>query len=172
MSESISDGQGADTVVATACGSESDVVTLVVLDKSLAQQSIVLDLGLAKRRSVASHNDQLSLATSEGLQGGQPRTYFPDFITRASFWLMDSPDFFFPLAAPAIVAFSLDLEVRENSWTVPFSQKSFINHIEVQITPLTVSAKRRAGTVYGYKIFKEYWIQFQSCSVYANTELV
>ena len=70
MSESISDGQGADTVVATACGSESDVVTLVVLDKSLAQQSIVLDLGLAKRRSVASHDDQLSLATSEGLQGG------------------------------------------------------------------------------------------------------
>lgn len=45
----IGDGQGADAVVATASGSQLDVVAAVVVHSSLGQHGVVLDLGLPAR---------------------------------------------------------------------------------------------------------------------------
>lgn len=44
---SISDGKGADTEELTASGSELDVISIVVMNSSLCQHSIVFNLGLS-----------------------------------------------------------------------------------------------------------------------------
>jgi hypothetical protein len=45
------------------------VVTGEVVDGSLGQHAVVLELRLAQRRSVASNDDELGLAGTEALQG-------------------------------------------------------------------------------------------------------
>lgn len=45
------------------------VVAAEVVDGSLGQHAVVLELGLAQRRGVASNDDELGLARSEALQG-------------------------------------------------------------------------------------------------------
>ena len=39
------------------------------MDGGLGQHAVVLELGLAERRSVASNDDELGLARAEGLEG-------------------------------------------------------------------------------------------------------
>lgn len=39
------------------------------MDGGLGQHAVVLELGLAERRSVASNDDELGLAGAEGLEG-------------------------------------------------------------------------------------------------------
>lgn len=46
------------------------VVTREVVDRSLAQHAVVLELTLTEGRSVGSNDDQLGLAGAEGLDGG------------------------------------------------------------------------------------------------------
>lgn len=85
------------------------VVAGEVVDGSLGQHAVVLELTLAERRSVASDDDQLGLAGSEALEGGlvaksdwkknrqrlipmrarkRHHVPFPDFITSANLELM------------------------------------------------------------------------------------
>ena len=45
------------------------VVAGEVVDGGLGQHAVVLELGLAERRSVASNDDELGLARAEGLEG-------------------------------------------------------------------------------------------------------
>jgi len=66
----ISDGQGSDSVVFTACSSKIVVVTGIVVHGALAKHGVVLNLGLAKRRGVAGDDDHLCLGLSERLHGG------------------------------------------------------------------------------------------------------
>lgn len=47
---------------------ETYVVATEVVDGSLGQHAVVLELRLAERRSVASNDDQLGLAGAEGLE--------------------------------------------------------------------------------------------------------
>ena len=49
---------------------ESDVVTLVVLNKGLGEECVVLNLRLSERRSVRRKDDELGLTRPEGLEGG------------------------------------------------------------------------------------------------------
>lgn len=46
------------------------VVAGEVVNRGLGQHAVVLQLGLAERRSVAGNDDQLGLAGAEALQGG------------------------------------------------------------------------------------------------------
>jgi hypothetical protein len=46
------------------------VVAREVVDRSLGQHGVVLELTLAERRSVGSNEDQLGLAGTQGLDGG------------------------------------------------------------------------------------------------------
>lgn len=46
------------------------VVAREVVDGSLGQHGVVLELTLAERRSVGSNEDQLGLAGTQGLDGG------------------------------------------------------------------------------------------------------
>lgn len=48
------------------CGARTYVGAAVVVDGSLGQHGVVLELGLAERRGVASDKDQLGLARAEG----------------------------------------------------------------------------------------------------------
>jgi len=66
----VGDGKGADTEVLTACCSESNVVTLVVLNEGLGEECVVLDLRLSEWWGVGRKDDELGLAGPEGLEGG------------------------------------------------------------------------------------------------------
>ena len=46
------------------------VVAGEVVDSSLGQHAVVLQLGLAERRRVASDDDELGLARAQRLEGG------------------------------------------------------------------------------------------------------
>lgn len=105
---------------------ETYVVAREVVNGSLGQHGVVLELTLAERGSVGRDDDQLGLSVTEGLEGGlvtksdcwaavrkKNLTYmymivvktlpFPLFITRANLELMLSPDF---LLLGAIVTLS------------------------------------------------------------------
>jgi len=90
------------------------VVAREVVDGSLGQHGVVLELTLAERRSVGSNEDQLGLAGTQGLDGGlvaesdwkgennqrfglrrqlKCHAPFPDCITRARRLEMVSPVF-------------------------------------------------------------------------------
>ena len=59
----VSDGEGADPEVLAAGGAELVVVAGVVVDASLGQHGVVLDLGLAERWGVVGNDHQLGLST-------------------------------------------------------------------------------------------------------------
>ncbi|KAF8382023.1 hypothetical protein PRIPAC_71165, partial [Pristionchus pacificus] len=59
----------ADTEELSASGSELDVVAVVVVDSSLSEHGVVLDLRLSEGGGVAGDDDQLGLSTAEGLEG-------------------------------------------------------------------------------------------------------
>merc|ERR1711983_527908 len=65
----VSDGEGAHTEVLSTRGSQLIVVTGVVVDSSLGQHGVVLNLRLAEGRSVVGDDDQLALAVPQGLEG-------------------------------------------------------------------------------------------------------
>jgi hypothetical protein len=56
---SISDRENTGTEKLTTSGTEINVVTVVVVDTSLGQHGVVLDLRLTERRTVTSNDDQL-----------------------------------------------------------------------------------------------------------------
>jgi hypothetical protein len=56
---SISDGENTGTEELTTGSTEIDVVTVVVVNTSLGQHGVVLDLRLTERRTVTSNDDQL-----------------------------------------------------------------------------------------------------------------
>jgi len=56
---SISDRENTGTEELTTSGTKIDVVTIVVVNTSLGQHGVVLDLRLAERRTVTSNDDQL-----------------------------------------------------------------------------------------------------------------
>lgn len=64
----VGDADGTDTEVLTASGSEFNVVTSVVVNSSLREESIVFDLGLTERRTVASEDDKLGLSRTKRLE--------------------------------------------------------------------------------------------------------
>jgi hypothetical protein len=55
----ISDRENTGTEELTTSSTEVNVVTVVVVNTSLGQHSIVFNFGLAKRRTVTSNDDQL-----------------------------------------------------------------------------------------------------------------
>jgi hypothetical protein len=55
----VSDGKDGGTEELTASGTKLNVVSAVVVNRSLGKHSIVLNLGLAERRAVASNDDKL-----------------------------------------------------------------------------------------------------------------
>ena len=59
----VGDGEGADPEVLAAGGPELIVVAGVVMDASLGQHGVVLDLGLAERWSVVGDDHQFGLST-------------------------------------------------------------------------------------------------------------
>ena len=59
----VSDGEGADPEVLAACSAQLVVVAGVVVDTSLGQHGIVLDLGLAEWGCVVGNDHQLGLST-------------------------------------------------------------------------------------------------------------
>jgi len=65
----IDDAHDADTVVFTACGTEGDVVTFVVLDGGLGKKSVVFDFRLSERWGVVGQHDELGFTVTESLQG-------------------------------------------------------------------------------------------------------
>ena len=72
----VGDGKGADAEQLAACGAEGYIVTLEVFNKSLGEESIVLDLALAaavvrqiswKKKSSSSHKQQTQTYRSGGV---------------------------------------------------------------------------------------------------------
>ena len=59
----VGDGEGADPEVLAAGGAKLVVVAGVVVDTSLGQHGIVLDLGLAEWGCVVGNDHQLGLST-------------------------------------------------------------------------------------------------------------
>ena len=59
----VGDGEGADPEVLAARSAELIVVAGVVVNASLSQHGVVLDLGLAERRGVVGDDHQLGLST-------------------------------------------------------------------------------------------------------------
>ena len=55
----ISDGENTGTEELTTSGTKIDVVTVVVVNTSLGQHGVVLNLRLTERRTVTSNDDQL-----------------------------------------------------------------------------------------------------------------
>lgn len=55
----VGDGEDTDTEVLSAGGTELDVGASVVVDTSLGQHGVVLNLGLAERGAVTRDDDQL-----------------------------------------------------------------------------------------------------------------
>jgi hypothetical protein len=68
----VSDGHDGDTIEATTGGTELVVAASEVVDTSLGQQSVVLDLRLAQRRAVSGDKDELGLSLSDSLHSGLP----------------------------------------------------------------------------------------------------
>lgn len=66
----IQDSQGSDSEQSTASGTQLVVTTLEVVDLSLGQHSVVLQLGLSQHWGVTSDDNQLSLTGSQGLDSG------------------------------------------------------------------------------------------------------
>lgn len=66
----ISDGDHGHAVELTASSAELGVVAGVVVDNALGKHGVVLNLGLAKRRSVTGDQDHLGLVGAESLDGG------------------------------------------------------------------------------------------------------
>jgi len=64
----ISDAESCNSVVFAAGCAELYVITSVMMNSSLSQHCIVLDLTLPKWRSVVSNDDKLCLALSKRLQ--------------------------------------------------------------------------------------------------------
>jgi len=65
----VGDGESTDSEVLSTGGSKFVVVASVVVDSSLSQHGVVLDLRLAERWSVVGNDHQLALAVSQGLEG-------------------------------------------------------------------------------------------------------
>ena len=59
----VGDGEGADPEVLAASGTEFVVVASVVVDASLGQHGVVLNLGLAERWGVVGDDHQFGLST-------------------------------------------------------------------------------------------------------------
>lgn len=56
----VSDHKGGHTEVLTSGSSETDVVSVVVVNSTLGEHGVVLNLRLAERRAVVGDDDQLS----------------------------------------------------------------------------------------------------------------
>jgi len=65
----IGDGKDADAEVFTAGGSQLDVVAVVMMDASLGQHGVVLNLAFAELRAVAGNDYEFRLALSQRLKG-------------------------------------------------------------------------------------------------------
>merc|ERR1719175_211979 len=65
----VGDGEGADPEVLAARSAQLVVVAGVVVDTSLGQHGIVLDLRLAEWGCVVGNDHQLGLSTPQGFQG-------------------------------------------------------------------------------------------------------
>merc|ERR1719175_73419 len=65
----VGDGEGADPEVLAACSAKLVVVAGIVVDTSLGQHGIVLDLRLAEWWCVVGNDHQLGLSTPQGFQG-------------------------------------------------------------------------------------------------------
>jgi len=65
----VGDGQGGDGEVLSAGSSKLDVVARVVVDTSVGEHSVVLELRLAKRGAVLGNDDELGFTVAEGLEG-------------------------------------------------------------------------------------------------------
>jgi len=66
----VGDGESANSEVFTASCAESNVVALVVLDQSLGEERVVLNLRLSEWRGVGRKHDELGLARPKRLEGG------------------------------------------------------------------------------------------------------
>ncbi len=64
----VSNAQTTDSEVLAASGAQVNVVTAVMVHASLGKHGIVLDFGLAKRRTVVGDDDQLTLAAAQRLE--------------------------------------------------------------------------------------------------------
>jgi hypothetical protein len=77
----ISDGEDTGAEKLTASSTKIDVVTVVVVNTSLGQHSVVFDLGLAERGAVTGDDDQLGYKLTKfalaNLVGGRslPKKY-------------------------------------------------------------------------------------------------
>ena len=65
----VSDTEGANTEIFSTSSAQLVVVAGVVVDPSLGQHGVVLDLRLAERGSVVGDDHQLALPVPQGLQG-------------------------------------------------------------------------------------------------------
>lgn len=65
----VQDSHGSDSEQLTADGTQLVVTTLEVVDLSLGQHSVVLQLRLSQDWGVTGDDDQLSLTRSQGLDG-------------------------------------------------------------------------------------------------------
>ena len=65
---SVSDGHNGNTVESTARGTKVNVVTVEVMDISLSQHCIVLELRSAKSRAVGRNEQQLGLTSAKSLE--------------------------------------------------------------------------------------------------------
>merc|ERR1719234_767351 len=65
----VSDGEGADPEVLSTGGAQLVVVAGVVMDASLGQHGVVLNLRLAERGRVVGNDHQLGLSNPQGFQG-------------------------------------------------------------------------------------------------------
>lgn len=66
----IQDSQGTNSEQSTADGTQLVVTTLEVVDLSLGQHSVVLQLRLSQHWGVTSDDNQLGLTVSQGLDSG------------------------------------------------------------------------------------------------------
>ena len=124
------DNHNSNSVESTACSAyrelvyavmltEFDVVSVKVMDCSLGEHGVVLELSSSDGWAVVGDHDKLGFTLSEGLDGRfisfthslafelvsknindahLPSLYFPDLMTRASFWFMFSCSFFWATA--------------------------------------------------------------------------
>ena len=65
----VSDAQGTDEEIFSTSSPQLVVVASVVVDTSLGQHGVVLDLRLAERRRVVGNDHQLALAVPQGFEG-------------------------------------------------------------------------------------------------------
>eukprot|EP01113_Clastostelium_recurvatum_P043452 TRINITY_DN718_c0_g1_i2.p1 TRINITY_DN718_c0_g1~~TRINITY_DN718_c0_g1_i2.p1 ORF type:complete len:157 (-),score=10.34 TRINITY_DN718_c0_g1_i2:69-539(-) len=65
----VGDGHDGHTEVLSAASAKVDVAANIGVDTSLGEHGVVLDLGLAEGSAVVGDDDELSLATADGLKG-------------------------------------------------------------------------------------------------------